>query len=107
MRRLALGDKARREPAKIVGYMRTLLALTVVLAASGEDWPRFRGINGTGVSTASKLPVEFGPSKNVAWKAAVPFGQSSPIVSGGRVFLTASEGESLITLAFDAASGKQ
>ena len=87
--------------------MRILLVLALVQAASGEDWPRFRGVNGTGVAASAKLPVEFGPSKNVAWKAAVPFGQSSPIVSGGRVFLTASEGESLITLAFDAANGKQ
>ena len=55
---------------------------------------------------ATGLPVEFGPSRNVAWKQAVPFGRSSPIVFRGRVFLTASEGEQLITLAFDAATGR-
>jgi len=87
--------------------MKTILMLAVSLVACAEEWPRFRGVNGTGVASSAKLPVEFGPSKNVAWKAAVPFGQSSPIVSGGRVFVTASEGESLITLAFDASNGKQ
>ncbi|MBM3767083.1 MAG: hypothetical protein FJW32_16970, partial [Acidobacteria bacterium] len=87
--------------------MKTILMLAVALVACAEEWPRFRGVNGTGVASSAKLPAEFGPSKNVAWKAAIPFGQSSPIVSGGRVFVTASEGESLITLAFDASNGKQ
>lgn len=77
--------------------------LPFVLCA--QDWPRFRGPNGSGVGVASNLPVEFGPARNVAWKAAVPFARSSPIVAGGRVFLTASEGDKLLTLAFDAATG--
>ncbi|MEP7363471.1 MAG: PQQ-binding-like beta-propeller repeat protein [Acidobacteriota bacterium] len=80
-----------------------LLPLTLV----GQDWPRFRGPNGSGVADGTaKLPVEFSVAHNVAWKAAVPFAKSSPIVAGGRVFLTASEGEKLITLAFDAATGR-
>src|SRR5436309_155285 len=71
------------------------------------DWPRFRGPNGTGVDDASVgLPARFGPSKNVAWKSAVPFGRSSPVVAGGRVFITASEGELLLTLCLDANTGK-
>ncbi|CAN5801879.1 hypothetical protein BH18ACI4_BH18ACI4_21090 [soil metagenome] len=41
--------------------------LTSVVA---EDWPMFRGPNGTGVSASSGLPEEFGPNKNVIWKTA-------------------------------------
>ncbi|MBN8729508.1 MAG: PQQ-binding-like beta-propeller repeat protein [Acidobacteria bacterium] len=77
------------------------------LSVMAQDWPRFRGPNGSGVLDTPGLPVEFGPVKNLAWKAAVPYGQSSPIVAGGRVFLTASEGDKLITLAFDAATGRE
>ncbi len=77
------------------------------LALAGADWPRFRGPDGAGVSPETKLPVEFGPSRNVAWKAKVPFGRSSPIVAGNRLFLTASEEGKLITMAFDAKSGKR
>lgn len=87
-----------------------LLLLTAPFALLGADadWPRFRGPNGGGVSaSASQLPTEFGPARNVAWKAAVPFGRSSPIVAAGRVFLTAAEGDSLVTLAYDAATGRQ
>ena len=52
-----------------------LIATTLTAA----DWSQFRGPNGTGIAD-SKLPAEFGPSKNVAWKIAVPFGHSSPII---------------------------
>jgi len=83
-----------------------LLLLSFTLALCAADWPRFRGPNGSGVGEGRDLPVEFGPERNMAWKAAVPFGQSSPVVASGRVFVTASEGETLLTLAFDAASGK-
>lgn len=85
----------------------SLLGCIFILSAEDADWPRFRGPNGSGVASSAKgLPTRFGPSENVAWKAQVPFGRSSPIVSAGRVFLTATEGETLATLAFDAASGR-
>jgi outer membrane protein assembly factor BamB len=77
------------------------------LSVMAQDWPRFRGPNGSGVLDTPGLPVEFGPAKNLAWKAAVPYGQSSPIVAGGRVFLTASEGEGDQLAAFDAATGRE
>ena len=35
-----------------------------------QNWPRFRGPNGSGVSESRDLPVEFGPSKNLAWRKA-------------------------------------
>jgi len=86
--------------------IRILSFLAIALSAAA-DWPRFRGPNGSGVSDATGLPTEFGPSLHVAWKTEAPFGRSSPIVAGGRVFLTASSGEMLLTLAYDAGSGRQ
>lgn len=86
-----------------------LLALSVVLpalTAHAQDWSRFRGPNGSGVAKATGLPAEFGPEKNVLWKTAVPFGRSSPVIAGGRIYLTATEGEKLITMALDRKSGK-
>lgn len=79
----------------------------LIAALSAADWPRFRGPNGAGVDSSTGLPVEFSPSSNVVWKATVPFARSSPIVAGGRVFLTANEGEALITLAYDALTGRE
>ncbi len=84
-----------------------LIGLVMGLGCAGADWPRFRGPNGSGVGEGEGLPVEFGPEKNVAWRTAVPFGRSSPVVVGERVFLTASEGERLLTLAYDLKTGKE
>src|ERR1051325_6868463 len=71
------------------------------------DWPRFRGPNGTGVSEAQGLPVEFGPKTNLLWKVDVPAGSSSPIASGERVWLTGFEGNRLLLLCIDRNSGQR
>lgn len=81
------------------------LACTAFLSAS--DWPRFRGPNGTGVSTDRGLPEEIDRDKNVLWSTATPKGNSSPIVVGGRLFLTGHEGDERIVLCFNAATGEQ
>src|SRR5918992_340082 len=73
---------------------------------STNEWPQFRGPNGTGVADGFKLPTEFSAKKNVVWKTTVPFARSSPVVTADRVFLTASEGDKLITMALDRKTGK-
>jgi outer membrane protein assembly factor BamB len=66
------------------GYL--IVAAVVSLAA---DWPQFRGPNGNGLAEESKAPTEWGRDKNVLWKVNVPgVAWSSPIVSGGKVFVT-------------------
>ncbi len=71
-----------------------------------SDWDRFRGPNGSGVNEAHGLPVEFGVDKNMRWRVALPPGHSSPILVGDRIFLTAFEGEKLLTFSLDRATGK-
>jgi len=83
-----------------------LLTVSRHLPMAAEDWPRFRGPNGSGVSDAKNLPVEFGAEKNVLWKASLPPGHSSPIVAGRHIFLTAHEKDKLITVALDRLTGK-
>jgi outer membrane protein assembly factor BamB len=84
------------------------VVMTMVPAgpAAGQ-WAQFRGPNGSGVGSASEYPVEFSPSTNLRWKAPVPFGQSSPVVAGNRLFVTASDGDHLMTICLDAASGRE
>lgn len=66
-----------------------------VAIARSEDWPQFRGPNGSGVSASTGLPTEFGPDRNVKWKTALPPGHSSPVVTKNRIFVTAfSSGKS-------------
>ena len=78
--------------------------------AGTENWMRFRGPNGTGVSTATNLPVEFGPEKNVKWKTPLPPGHSSPVLTDTHIFLTAHSPEKdtykLFVIALDRQTGK-
>jgi outer membrane protein assembly factor BamB len=69
----------------------TSIALGPLTRAAAEDWPQFRGPNGSGVSASTGLPVEFGPGKNVIWKTALPPGHSSPVLTRDRIFVTAYE----------------
>jgi outer membrane protein assembly factor BamB len=71
-----------------------------------NEWPQFRGPNGTGVAESSALPAEFNSTKNVVWKTSIPFARSSPVVTADRVFLTATEGDKLSTFALDRKTGK-
>jgi outer membrane protein assembly factor BamB len=93
--------------------MRVLLATLLLGGAlyASEDWPEFRGPGGQGHAAATGLPLEWSESQNVAWKTPVPgVGWSSPVVDGGRVWLTTATGDrevSLRALAFDLASGRE
>jgi outer membrane protein assembly factor BamB len=71
-----------------------------------NEWLQFRGPNGTGVAEGFPLPAEFSAMKNLAWKSPVPFARSSPVITTDRIFLTATEGDKLITLALDRKTGK-
>ena len=76
--------------------MRLLAALPLALALGAQaplTWPQFRGPNLSGIA-ATAPPVEFGPSKNLLWKQALPAGHSSPAVWGDRIFLTGFDKES-------------
>ena len=84
-----------------------VLLCAVASMAAAEQWPQFRGPNGSGVESTTGYPVQFSPSKNVVWKAAIPFGQSSPVIANGRVYVTGREGAQLLTIAFDATSGRE
>ncbi len=94
----------------------TLRLLLLWLALSGatlaaDDWPAIRGPTGQGHSAERGLPFEWSESKNIVWKTPITGrGWSSPVVAGGRVWVTTAtreRGASLRLLAFDVASGHE
>jgi outer membrane protein assembly factor BamB len=81
--------------------------VTTVSAAAPGEWSRFRGPNGSGISEATSVPTDFGPSKNVLWRLPLPQGHSSPILYANRIYLTGMRSdETLVTIAIDRTSGK-
>ena len=70
-----------------------MVSLFLTTATTAEDWARFRGPRGDGISTDARIPTEWSDSKNLQWKLKLPgAGFSSPIVVGKHVFVTAYEG---------------
>jgi outer membrane protein assembly factor BamB len=83
------------------------LVLPLTAAAPPDEWKRFRGPNGSGLSEAVRVPTEFGPDKNLVWRLPLPQGHSSPILYGNRIYLTGMRAdEALVTLAIDRLTGK-
>lgn len=66
-----------------------LVALAAFRLAGGDHWPQFRGPNSSGVADDPHLPSEWSTTQNVVWKKEIPgSGWSSPVVWGGRIFVT-------------------
>jgi outer membrane protein assembly factor BamB len=65
------------------------LALLLPLTVRAGDWPQFRGPNRDSVWNETGILQTF-PAEGlkVRWRAPVGAGHSSPIVAGGRVFVT-------------------
>lgn len=73
-----------------------LLFFGLCLPAGAADWPQFRGPGGLGHAGDTKLPTAWSASQNVAWRSELPgHGASSPIVVGGKIFLTCYSGYGL------------
>ena len=96
----------------MVKLLRHLVLSSAVLllseTADADNWPSWRGPNGNGLSSEKNLPVDWSPTKNVAWKVELPGpAGASPVVWGDKVFLTSvNDAGDLLLMAIDA-SGKQ
>ena len=61
--------------------------------ASAENWPRFRGPNGSGVSTTTTIPRSWGEDRQQWSVDLAGVGHSSPVVWNGRVVVTSGDPE--------------
>jgi outer membrane protein assembly factor BamB len=75
-------------------------------AATGTDWPQWRGPRRDGFVDAA-LPAQWPDALKKRWETPVGAGHASPVVSGNRVVVIAREGDQEIVRALDVASGKE
>jgi outer membrane protein assembly factor BamB len=96
-------DSARKvsdpSPLRRGAGLACLLLLLASPAAYGNDaaWPQFRGPDSNPVGAHARLADRWSKTENVEWSREIPGrGWSSPIVTGGRVYLTTvtTEGKS-------------
>jgi outer membrane protein assembly factor BamB len=87
---------------------RSLLSALFLFAftATAQEWTRFRGPNGSGVSADTGFPTEFNKRTNLVWRTPVRPGKSSPVLTRRHVFITAHENGKLFTQCFDRETGK-
>lgn len=83
-----------------------LACLLAAPALHAENWSRFRGPNGSGVSEDTGYPTSFGPDRNLIWKAEVRPSKSSPVLTARHVFVAGFAGEKLFTQCLDRKTGK-
>ncbi len=97
----------------IFAYSLSITAICLTTGASALEptprWGRFRGANGSGVTSDCNVPLPW-KAADVAWNIALP-GKSngSPVVAGKRVFLMSADPNSAkrYMLAYDLGSGKE
>ncbi|MFL6231493.1 MAG: PQQ-binding-like beta-propeller repeat protein [Pyrinomonadaceae bacterium] len=87
------------------------LPLAIILAvaslpAFASDWAQWRGANRDGRTADFDAPQTFPKALREEWRATVGVGHSSPVVSDGRVFDFARQGEEEVVMSFDLAMGK-
>ncbi len=85
-----------------------LLALAPSLALA-EDWPAWRGPRSDGTVKDTGYPITWSATENVKWKTLIPgSGHSSPVVSKGKVFVTAcrEKDKERVLYCVDRTSGK-
>ncbi|MBM4144403.1 MAG: alcohol dehydrogenase [Lentisphaerae bacterium] len=87
-----------------------LLAAAVTAAAAaamGDDWPRWRGPDGTGISRETEInPGALAAEPKIAWRAAVGKGYSSMTVAAKRLYAMGSASGKDTVFCFDADSGE-
>lgn len=75
------------------GWLVAALAVMAVASAHAENWTRFRGDQGDGVSHQKGIPVTWSQG-DYEWNIELPgIGHSSPVIFGDKLFITSAEDE--------------
>ncbi|MGD8499984.1 MAG: PQQ-binding-like beta-propeller repeat protein, partial [Phycisphaerales bacterium] len=85
-----------------------LLGIMFASVVQGQEWTRFRGPNGQGISHAQTIPVEWA-EQDYNWRVKLPAGgHSSPVIWKDRVFVTCEDPEPTggILLALSVSDGR-
>ncbi len=93
----------------IVRFAAIISLLTTAALRADQDWPRFRGPTGQGISNSKNLPLNWSDTQNIVWKTAI-HGRawSSPVVMEKRIWVSTAtpDGKELSALCVDLDNGK-
>jgi outer membrane protein assembly factor BamB len=78
----------------------------IALPSGAQDWPQWRGPNRDGVVPVAAAGIVWPAQLTQKWQASVGSGHSSPLISGGNVFVHTRRAEEEVVSCFDLNSGK-
>lgn len=103
----AAGSRPNRLRSLFAGML-CCTAFTTTLAVA-ENWPQFRGADGSGVSSEKGIPTTWSQG-DYLWDVAIAgAGHGSPVIWGDNVFVTSAEDDGAVRwlVCLDAKTGKQ
>ncbi len=103
-----MGGRVHPGP-RLVALSAMLVVASAGTAAEPNDWPQYRGPTGDGRAGAVTLPLHWSETNGVVWKTPIHGrGWSSPVIGGGRIWLTTAseDGRELSALCVDQVSGR-
>jgi len=86
----------------------TAIFLSCLLSVTAQEWTRFRGPNGTGISDAKTIPMQW-TDRDFNWKIKLPGGgHSSPVLWGDQIFVNCADQEKseFVNVCLSAKDGK-
>ena len=93
----------------VATMMRRVIAAALVISAgtpaSAQEWTGWRGPARDGIAPAAQAPRTWPEAFDRAWRVEIGEGYSSPVVSGGRVFVHSREDDAEVVTAFDLSIG--
>lgn len=82
---------------RLISYVPACLLTAATLVTgtfpvrAADEWPQFRGPDGQGHASGSRVPAVWSETRNIVWKTAVPGrAWSSPVISDGVCWLTSA-----------------
>jgi outer membrane protein assembly factor BamB len=82
--------------ARFLAVLPPIVALASTTLCA-EPWTRFRGPNGSGVSTATTVPATW-TDADYNWRVKLPGRITSPVVAGDTVYIASQEAHTLYAL---------
>ena len=90
--------------------MLATVGFTVTIGSTGalaQDWPQWRGQNRDGKASAFTTPQAWPGQLTQKWKANAGFGDASPALAGGKLYVFGRQDAEESILCLDAATGKE
>ncbi len=92
---------------KITVLLSILICFTGLHTLSGQDWPQWRGINRDGKIEGFKAPDKWPSELKAEWKIKVGYGDATPALVKGKLFVFTRIGSNEVLQCLDASSGEQ